>query len=86
MFTMRFDLRAPETGAPIGELYNAALEMAEWGERNGCLVAIVSEHHASPDGYLPSPLLLAGAMAARTQRLPIQVAALRPVPGLLWWW
>lgn len=76
MFTMRFDLRAPETGAPIGELYSAALEMAEWGERNGCLVAIVSEHHASPDGYLPSPLLLAGAMAARTQRLPIQVAAL----------
>jgi alkanesulfonate monooxygenase SsuD/methylene tetrahydromethanopterin reductase-like flavin-dependent oxidoreductase (luciferase family) len=76
MFTMRFDMRAPEFGAPIGELYAAAVEMAEWGERNGCLAAIVSEHHASEDGYLPAPLLLASAFAARTQRLPIQVAAL----------
>lgn len=76
MFTMRFDMRAPETGAPRADLYAAALEMAEWGERHGCLAAIVSEHHGSPDGYLPSPLLLASALAARTRRLPIQVAAL----------
>ena len=76
MFTMRFDLRAPESGAPIGDLYAACLEMAAWGEERGCLAAIVSEHHASPDGYLPSPLLLASAIASRTQRLPIQVAAL----------
>jgi alkanesulfonate monooxygenase SsuD/methylene tetrahydromethanopterin reductase-like flavin-dependent oxidoreductase (luciferase family) len=76
MFTMRFDLRAPDFGAPIGALYAAAVEMVEWGERNGCLAAIVSEHHASPDGYLPAPLVLASAFAARTRRLPIQVAAL----------
>lgn len=76
MFTMRFDLRAPETGAPIGDLYAAALEMASWGEARGCLAIQVSEHHASPDGYLPSPLLLASAIAARTERMPIQVAAL----------
>jgi alkanesulfonate monooxygenase SsuD/methylene tetrahydromethanopterin reductase-like flavin-dependent oxidoreductase (luciferase family) len=73
---MRFDLRAPSHGAPIGELYAAALEMASWGEARGCLAAIVSEHHASPDGYLPSPLLLAAAIAARTEKLAIQVAAL----------
>ena len=76
MFTMRFDLRAPESGAPIGDLYGAAVEMAEWGDQNGCVAAIVSEHHGSPDGYLPSPLLLASALAARTRKLPIQVAAL----------
>ena len=76
MFTMRFDLRAPDTGAPIGDLYAAALEMATWGESRGCLAIQVSEHHASPDGYLPSPLLLASAIAARTDRMPIQVAAL----------
>jgi alkanesulfonate monooxygenase SsuD/methylene tetrahydromethanopterin reductase-like flavin-dependent oxidoreductase (luciferase family) len=76
MFTMRFDLRAPDFGAPIRDLYAAAIEMAEWGERNGCAAVIVSEHHASPDGYLPAPLLFAAALAARTQRLPIQVAAL----------
>jgi alkanesulfonate monooxygenase SsuD/methylene tetrahydromethanopterin reductase-like flavin-dependent oxidoreductase (luciferase family) len=50
--------------------------MAAWGEANGCVAAVVSEHHAAPDGYLPSPLLLASAIAARTRSLPIQVAAL----------
>jgi alkanesulfonate monooxygenase SsuD/methylene tetrahydromethanopterin reductase-like flavin-dependent oxidoreductase (luciferase family) len=69
-------MRAPEGGAPPSELYRAALEMAEWGEANGCLAVQVSEHHASPDGYLPAPLVLASAIAGRTKRLPIQVAAL----------
>ncbi|HTY17133.1 MAG TPA: LLM class flavin-dependent oxidoreductase [Myxococcota bacterium] len=73
---MRFDLRAPEGGAPAADLYRAALEMAEWGEQHGCLGVQVSEHHASPDGYLPAPLVLAAAIAGRTRRLPIQVAAL----------
>jgi alkanesulfonate monooxygenase SsuD/methylene tetrahydromethanopterin reductase-like flavin-dependent oxidoreductase (luciferase family) len=73
---MRFDMRAPEGGAPAGELYRAALEMAEWGEAHGCVAIAVSEHHGSPDGYLPSPIVLAAAMAARTRRVPIQVAAL----------
>lgn len=74
---MRFDLRAPTGGpAAIGELYAAALEMAVWGETHGALAAILSEHHASPDGYLPAPIVLASAMAARTTTLPITVAAL----------
>jgi alkanesulfonate monooxygenase SsuD/methylene tetrahydromethanopterin reductase-like flavin-dependent oxidoreductase (luciferase family) len=76
MFTMRFDMRAPDHGAPARDLYAAALDMAEWGERNGCVAVQVSEHHASPDGYLPAPLVLASAIAGRTRRLPIQVAAL----------
>ena len=76
VFTMRFDLRAPAFGAPTTELYATAVEMAAWGDEHGCLAGIVSEHHGSPDGYLPSPLLLASALAARTERLPIQVAAL----------
>lgn len=69
-------MRAPEGGAPPAELYRAALEMAEWGEAHGCLAVQVSEHHVSPDGYLPAPLVLAAAIAGRTRRLPIQVAAL----------
>ena len=77
MFLMRFDMRAPDCGADgSADLYAAALEMAAWGENNGCVSVVISEHHASPDGYLPSPLLLASAMAARTSTLPIQVAAL----------
>ena len=76
MFSLRFDMRAPESGAPLRELYSAALEMAAWAEGKGCVSLQVSEHHASPDGYLPAPLVLASALAARTEALPIQVAAL----------
>ncbi|MBW2288909.1 MAG: LLM class flavin-dependent oxidoreductase [Deltaproteobacteria bacterium] len=77
MFLMRFDMRAPAfSSAPPAELYAAALEMAEWGEKNGCMQIVVSEHHGSEDGYLPSPLVLASAIAARTKSIPIQLAAL----------
>ena len=77
MFMLRFDMRAPTDGpAAIGDLYDAALEMSVWAERHGALSVVVSEHHASPDGYLPAPLVLAAAIAARTQTVPILVAAL----------
>ncbi|MEB3050808.1 LLM class flavin-dependent oxidoreductase [Mycolicibacter sp. MYC123] len=75
MFTLRFDMRAPATGAPSGELYAAALEMCAWAESRGAMAAVVSEHHGTEDGHLPSPLLLASAIAARTQVLPILLAA-----------
>ena len=77
MFIMRFDLRSPGLDREkTAALYGAAIEMAAWGEKNGCVQVLVSEHHGSADGYLPSPLLLASAMAAATQTIPIQVAAL----------
>ena len=76
MFLMRFDMRAPDFGAPTTDLYSAALEMAAFAESRGAAVAVVSEHHTMADGYLPSPLVLAAAMAARTTTLPIMTAAL----------
>ena len=76
MFTMRFDMRTHPDGAPVQDLYAAALEMSAWAEGRGCIGVQVSEHHASPDGYLPAPLVLASGIAARTKTLPIQVAAL----------
>ena len=75
MFTMRFDMRAPDTGASTTDLYKAAIDMAAWSETRGCIAAVISEHHTSPDGYLPSPLLLASAMAARTDTLLINIGA-----------
>jgi alkanesulfonate monooxygenase SsuD/methylene tetrahydromethanopterin reductase-like flavin-dependent oxidoreductase (luciferase family) len=76
MYTMRFDMRAPDFGAPRADLYRTAIEMAAWGEEHGCMAVHVSEHHRFSDGYLPTPMILASAMAARTKTLPIQVAAL----------
>jgi alkanesulfonate monooxygenase SsuD/methylene tetrahydromethanopterin reductase-like flavin-dependent oxidoreductase (luciferase family) len=76
MYTLRFDMRAPDFGAPGADLYRAAIEMVAWGEEHGCMSVQVCEHHRSEDGYLPTPMILASAMAARTKRLPIQIAAL----------
>ena len=75
MFMMRFDMRAPEFGGSTTDLYTAAIDMAEWAETRGCMAAVISEHHTSSDGYIPSPLLLASAMAARTDQLHISIAA-----------
>src|SRR5262249_48634659 len=36
------------------------------------------EHHGSEDGYLPSPFLLASAVAARTQRLALSLILILP--------
>jgi alkanesulfonate monooxygenase SsuD/methylene tetrahydromethanopterin reductase-like flavin-dependent oxidoreductase (luciferase family) len=69
MFTLRFDMRAPEAGAPTTGLYGTAPEMCAWAETHGCLAAVLCEHHGTDDGYLPSPLRLASAIAARTERL-----------------
>lgn len=75
MFTMRFDMRAPSSGTPAPALYGAALEMCAWAETRGAVMAVLSEHHATSDGHLPSPLVLASAIAARTSVLKVLVAA-----------
>jgi alkanesulfonate monooxygenase SsuD/methylene tetrahydromethanopterin reductase-like flavin-dependent oxidoreductase (luciferase family) len=77
MFMMRFSMRSGgQDPAARAALYSATLEMARWGEQHGCLAMVLSQHHASPDGYLPSPVPLASAVAAVTTTLPINVAAL----------
>lgn len=72
MFLMRFDMRAPAGGASTSELYRTAIEMCEFAETRGCVLTVVCEHHMSPDGYLPAPMPLVAAIAARTSKLPIK--------------
>jgi alkanesulfonate monooxygenase SsuD/methylene tetrahydromethanopterin reductase-like flavin-dependent oxidoreductase (luciferase family) len=78
MFTLRFALRAPSIGAPPTELYAAASDMAAWAETRGCIAAVLCEHHCADDGYLPSPLLLGAAIAARTEQLMLNLVILLP--------
>lgn len=78
MFTLRFDMRAPSIGASPTELYAAACEMATWSETRGCVAAVLCEHHCADDGYLPSPLLLGAAIAARTEQLMLNLVILLP--------
>jgi alkanesulfonate monooxygenase SsuD/methylene tetrahydromethanopterin reductase-like flavin-dependent oxidoreductase (luciferase family) len=74
---MRFDLRAPPRfGARHPELYDAALELAAFADEKGFDAISLSEHHGVDDGFLPSPLILAAALASRTRRVRISIAAL----------
>jgi alkanesulfonate monooxygenase SsuD/methylene tetrahydromethanopterin reductase-like flavin-dependent oxidoreductase (luciferase family) len=76
-FSLRFDLRNPPmAGTTMAERYRAALDMAEWADSLGFAAITLSEHHGSDDGYLPSPLTMAAAMAGRTRQIRILVAAL----------
>lgn len=74
MYTLRFDMRSPSGGTATAELYAAALEMTSWAETHGAIAVFLSEHHGLRDGYLPSPLMLASAMAARTSSIHIMTA------------
>jgi hypothetical protein len=60
----------------MADRYAAALDMAEWADGLGCARITVSEHHGSADGYLPSPVQMLAAMAARTKQVRFLVAAL----------
>jgi len=77
LFNLRYDLRRPPFAkATSSELARTAIDQCEWADRLGFTAVTLSEHHGSPDGYSPSPLVLGGAIAARTKRLRILLAAL----------
>ncbi|HEX6421268.1 MAG TPA: LLM class flavin-dependent oxidoreductase [Acidimicrobiales bacterium] len=75
-WTVHYDMRAPAFGTPRPALYAAALEQAAWLDEHGVTAIVVSEHHGEEDGYLPSPLVMAAALAARTRRAMLSVNAL----------
>ena len=77
LFLGRYDLRCPEfSGWNRNDLYRVALEQATWMDANGFDGVVLSEHHGVEDGYLPSPLTMAAAVAATTKRVGITIAAL----------
>ncbi|WP_236796034.1 LLM class flavin-dependent oxidoreductase [Amycolatopsis sp. GM8] len=72
---LRFDMRWTGEGSNA-DRYRAALDMAEWADDHGFDYVRLNEHHASADSYLPSPLVMAGAVGARTRRLAVRVTVL----------
>jgi len=71
-FVISYDMRAPAFGAPAKDLYAAALDQCGWADELGFDVVGLGEHHASEDGYLPSPIPMAAAIAGRTQRITLR--------------
>jgi alkanesulfonate monooxygenase SsuD/methylene tetrahydromethanopterin reductase-like flavin-dependent oxidoreductase (luciferase family) len=74
--TMSFDMRAPEVGAEPVKLYQAALDQCEWADTLGFETISLMEHHATTDGYLPSPIVMAAAIAGRTKRVKIEISVM----------
>jgi alkanesulfonate monooxygenase SsuD/methylene tetrahydromethanopterin reductase-like flavin-dependent oxidoreductase (luciferase family) len=72
---MIFDLRHPPQFAQSGaDLYRAALDMCTWADERGFDRIGLGEHHQSPDGYIPAPLLAASAIGACTRTVRVRIS------------
>jgi alkanesulfonate monooxygenase SsuD/methylene tetrahydromethanopterin reductase-like flavin-dependent oxidoreductase (luciferase family) len=69
-------MRAPAIGAPASSLYPAAVEQCAFADRAGFDTVYLAEHHGAEDGYCPSPMVLASAIAGRTSRMTLHFSAL----------
>jgi alkanesulfonate monooxygenase SsuD/methylene tetrahydromethanopterin reductase-like flavin-dependent oxidoreductase (luciferase family) len=80
-FGYLYDFRnPPQWHRPWAELYADILDFIVWTESIGFGGAWVPEHHDAEDGYVPAPLTLLAAIAARTSRMKIGSAvALAPL-------
>lgn len=71
-FGLWYDFRNPPQWPQSSErLYAQTLDQIAWGESLGFDDVWLSEHHFIEDGYLPSILPMAAAIAARTKRIRI---------------
>src|SRR5215469_12722313 len=71
---LAFDMRAPDFGADPVALYRAAVEQSAWADRHGFSSVTVMEHHATTDGYLPSPIVLGSAIAGVTKAVDVRLS------------
>jgi alkanesulfonate monooxygenase SsuD/methylene tetrahydromethanopterin reductase-like flavin-dependent oxidoreductase (luciferase family) len=70
-----FDFRNPaEWRRPWAKFYADMIDFCAWTETLGFDDIWLSEHHGAEDGYLPSPLVAATAIAVKTSRIRIGTA------------
>ncbi len=71
-FGLWYDFRnPPQWRRSPDRLYREILDQIVWGENNGFDNVWLSEHHFIEDGYLPSLLPAAAAIAVSTKRIRI---------------
>lgn len=69
-FGVCYDFRnPPDSGRSHHTLYQQVLEQVQWLDRLGADLVWFTEHHFVEDGYLPSWVPVAGAMAAITEHV-----------------
>jgi alkanesulfonate monooxygenase SsuD/methylene tetrahydromethanopterin reductase-like flavin-dependent oxidoreductase (luciferase family) len=70
-----FDFRNPaDWQRPWGQFYAESLDFIAWLETIGYEAVWIPEHHGVKDGYMPSPLMIGAAIAARTKTMRISPA------------
>jgi alkanesulfonate monooxygenase SsuD/methylene tetrahydromethanopterin reductase-like flavin-dependent oxidoreductase (luciferase family) len=70
-FGLWYDFRQKPPLGDYARFYAECFEEIEESERLGFTGVWLSEHHFVDDGYLPSPLVLAAAVAARTESMTV---------------
>jgi alkanesulfonate monooxygenase SsuD/methylene tetrahydromethanopterin reductase-like flavin-dependent oxidoreductase (luciferase family) len=71
-FNLRYDLRNPsQWRRPFERYYAQWLDQVAWADGQGFHRLSLSEHHFVEDGFVPSLLVAAAAIAARTKRIRI---------------
>ncbi|MGN7227276.1 LLM class flavin-dependent oxidoreductase [Dietzia maris] len=69
-FGLWYDFRNPNsTERPFSTLYREVLDQIELAEKVGLGSVWLTEHHFCEDGYTPSPFVLLGAIAERTNSM-----------------
>ena len=77
MFQLRFDLRVPPfSKVTHAEQYRTMLDMCRYADAHGFSGVVLSEHHGTEDGFMNSPLAVAAAVLATTDRVTCSIAAL----------
>ncbi len=78
-YTLRYDMRAPDFGAPAHELYRASIDQVAWADRLGFSSVYLAEHHGADDGYGPAPMIQGAAMMAVSEHIRVHFSALLAV-------
>jgi alkanesulfonate monooxygenase SsuD/methylene tetrahydromethanopterin reductase-like flavin-dependent oxidoreductase (luciferase family) len=66
----------PPDARNMTRVLDEILAEAEAAEANGWDGCFITEHHQQPDGYLPNPLLMAGLVGMKTQRIKVGTCVL----------
>lgn len=57
-------------------MYRTAIEQAAWADKLGFTQVFLAEHHGAPDGYCPSPMVMAASIFGVTERINVHLSAL----------
>ncbi len=66
----------PPSGANMATVIDEIIAEAQAAEASGWDGCFMTEHHQQEDGYLPNPLLLAGLVGMKTERIKVGTCVL----------